>query len=221
MKISFINLISDLCEKTDADIEQVAKGMGHDPRIGSQFLRAGLGYGGSCFPKDVRALIKIGEDMGMDFNLLKQVDLINIRRTDVFIEKVRKALWILKEKKIAILGLSFKPQTDDIRNAPSVKIIEQLIGEGALLHLYDPKAMDNMKEVFPENPPQINYMNSAYDTVEGVNATLIVTEWDEFKNLDLGRLKRIMANPIIIDGRNVFDPDIVKEFGFEYYSIGR
>jgi UDPglucose 6-dehydrogenase len=221
MKISFINLISDLCEKTDADIEQVAKGMGHDPRIGSQFLRAGLGYGGSCFPKDVRALIKIGEDLGMDFNLLKQVDFINNRRTKIFIEKVRKALWILKEKKIAILGLSFKPQTDDIRNAPSIKIIKHLLGEGALLNLYDPQAMDNMKEVFPEDPPRINYMNSAYDSVEGVNATLIVTEWDEFKKLDLGRLKQIMANPIIVDGRNIFEPDIVREYGFEYYSIGR
>jgi len=221
MKISFINLISDLCEKTDADIEQVAKGMGHDPRIGSQFLRAGLGYGGSCFPKDVRALIKIGEDLGIDFNLLKQVDLINIKRTNVFIEKVRKALWILKEKKIAILGLSFKPQTDDIRNAPSIKIIENLLCEGAVLNLYDPQAMDNMKEIFPEDPPRINYMNSAYDAVNGVNATLIVTEWDEFKEIDLGELKRIMANPIIVDGRNIFKPDIVKESGFEYYSIGR
>ncbi len=221
MKISFINLISDLCEKTDADIEQVAVGMGLDPRIGSQFLKAGLGYGGSCFPKDVRALIKIGEDEGVDFNLLKEVDRINHKRIDIFVEKVRKALWIFKDKKIAVLGLSFKPQTDDIRNAPSIKIIEHLMKEGSWLNLYDPQAMDNMKAVFPENPPKLNYVQSVSDAVEGANATLIITEWAEFKELDLAFLKRKMANPILIDGRNIFNPNFVRKYGFEYYSIGR
>jgi UDPglucose 6-dehydrogenase len=221
MKISYINLMADLCEKTEADVEMVAKGMGLDKRIGSRFLRAGLGYGGSCFPKDVRALIRIGEDLGADLSLLKGVDRINSERIGVFIEKIKKALWILKDKKLAILGLSFKPQTDDIRNAPSINLIKALRGEGALLHLYDPQAMENMKALFPEEPPQIVYADSAYEATEGVNALLIVTEWEEFVELDLEKIKGLMANPIIVDGRNIFEVNKLKKLGFEYYSIGR
>lgn len=221
VKISYINMISELCEKTEADVELVAKGMGLDPRIGPRFLQAGLGYGGSCFPKDVRALIWMGEDLGVKFNLLKEVDRINKERIKVFVEKIKKSLWILKDKRIAVLGLSFKPETDDIRNAPSIDVIKELLNEGAKVRLYDPKAMDNMKEVFPEQPPQILYVNSPYEAVEGAAALLIITEWDEFKGLDLKKIKDAMANPIIIDGRNIFEPEDVRSLGFEYYSVGR
>lgn len=221
LKISYINLIAELCEKTDADVNQVAKGMGFDPRIGSQFLRAGLGYGGSCFPKDIRALTKIGEDLGVNMNLLREADRINLDRIDSFVEKTKKALWILKDKKIAVLGLAFKPETDDIREALSIKIIKKLLDEGSFLRLYDPRAMENMREIFPEEPPQISYVKSPYEAVKEANALLIITEWDEFKELDLKKIKEVMDNPIIIDGRNVYDPSEVRELGFEYYSIGR
>ena len=221
LKISYINFISDLCDKTDADVEQVAKGMGFDPRIGSLFLRAGLGYGGSCFPKDIKALTRIGEDLGVSINLLKEADRVNAERISVFTKKIKKALWILKEKRIAVLGLSFKPETDDIREAPSIKVIKELLKEGSFLRLYDPKAMDNMKEIFPEEPPQIIYGKSPYQAAEEANALLIVTEWDEFKELDLQKIKKVMANPIIVDGRNIFQPSQVRKLGFEYYSIGR
>lgn len=221
MKISFINLMANLCEKTDADVSLVAKGMGLDSRIGSLFLRAGLGYGGSCFPKDVRALIKIGEDLGVNLDLLKEVDRINTDRIEAFVDKIKKALWILKDKKIAVLGLSFKPETDDIRNAPSINLVKALLKEGAFLYLYDPKAMDNMKELFPEDQPGISYLDSPYKAVEGTNALLLVTEWEEFKTLDLDRIKEDMANPILVDGRNFFDPEKVRGLGFEYYSVGR
>jgi len=221
LKISYINLIAELCEKTDADVNQVAQGMGFDPRIGSQFLRAGLGYGGSCFPKDIRALTKIGEDLGVNMNLLREADKVNLDRIDSFLEKTKKALWILKDKKIAVLGLAFKPETDDIREASSIKIIRKLLSEGSYLRLYDPRAMENMREVFPEEPPQISYVKSPYEAVKEANALLIVTEWDEFKELDLKKVKKVMSNPIIIDGRNVYDPSEMRKLGFEYYSIGR
>lgn len=221
LKISYINLMSEMCEKTAADVEQVAKGMGLDPRIGPLFLRAGLGFGGSCFPKDIKALIKIGEDLGINMNLLREADRINLERIEVFVEKIKKALWILKDKNIAVLGLSFKPETDDIRKAPSIKVIKELTEEGSFLRLYDPEAMENMKAIFPENPPQIAYAKSPYEAAEGANALLIITEWDEFRKLDLAKIKKSMANPIIVDGRNVYDSDAVRKLGFEYYSIGR
>jgi UDPglucose 6-dehydrogenase len=221
MKISFINLVSDLCEKTDADVEFVAKGMGLDSRIGKQFLKAGLGYGGSCFPKDVRALIKIGEDLGIDMKLLQEVDHINTARIDRFINKIKEALWILKNKKLAVLGLAFKPGTDDIRNAPSIDVIQRLLDEEAHLSLYDPKAAENIKRLFPEKSSGIHYPKSAYEALKNANAALFITEWDEFRNLDLKKAKGLMENPIIIDGRNIFDPHEVRALGFEYYSIGR
>ena len=221
MKISYINLMAELCERTDADIELVAQGMGLDIRIGPKFLKAGLGYGGSCFPKDVRALIRIGEDLGANLSLLKEVDRINSARIHSFIEKIKKALWIIKDKKIAVLGLSFKPETDDIRNAPSINVIQELRREGAMLRLYDPEAMANMKSVYPENPPDVVYAENLYDAVKEANATLIVTEWEEFRNIDLRQIKDLMDNPIIIDGRNIFNPGDVRGLGFEYYSVGR
>jgi UDPglucose 6-dehydrogenase len=221
MKISFINLVADLCERTAADIESVAQGMGMDERIGSQFLRAGIGYGGSCFPKDVRALIKIGEDLGLSMGLLKEVDGINRRRVFNLMEKLKRALWILKDKKIAVLGLSFKPDTDDIRNAPSLAVIHQLRKEGAKVSLYDPQAMENAKSLLPEDPPAVVYAESADQALKGANAALFVTEWDEFKRLDLQKARDLMDNAIILDGRNLFRPETVRKLGFEYYSIGR
>ena len=221
LKISYINLIAELCEKTDANVNQVAKGMGFDPRIGSLFLRAGLGYGGSCFPKDLRALAKIGEDLGVNMNLLKEADKVNLERIEYFVKKVKKALWILKDKKIAVLGLSFKPETDDIREASSIKVIKRLLDEGSYLRLYDPRAMENMRKIFPEKQPEISYAKSPYEAAEEANALLIVTEWDEFKELDLRKIKEVMANSIIIDGRNIYEPSEVRKLGFEYYSIGR
>ena len=221
MKISYINLMANLCEKTDANIEQVAKGMGLDPRIGVLFLKAGLGFGGSCFPKDLKALIKIGEDLGVNMNLLKETDRVNADRVKVFLEKIKKALWILKDKKIAVLGLAFKPETDDIREAPSIKVIRELLNEGANLRLYDPQARENMKELFPEYLVRIVYCDSPYEAAAGANALLIITEWKEFLDLDLKKIKEVMANPIIIDGRNIYDAERVKKLGFEYYSVGR
>jgi UDPglucose 6-dehydrogenase len=221
MKISYINLISNICERTEANVEQVAEGMGLDPRIGGRFLKAGIGYGGSCFPKDIKALTRIGEDLGVDMSLLKEADRINSDRVRVFVEKIKRALWILKDKKIAILGLAFKPETDDIREAPSIMVIRDLLQEGGRLRLYDPKAMENMKQLYPEEPERLLYFSSPYDAAEKANALLILTEWDEFANLDLKKVKKAMANPIIVDGRNVFAAEEVRKLGFEYYSIGR
>lgn len=221
LKICYINLMSELCEKTHADIELVARGMGLDPRIGKQFLRAGIGFGGSCFPKDLRALAKIGEDLGVNMNLLKDADKINLKRIEIFVEKIKKALWILKDKKIAVLGLSFKPETDDIRESPSIKVIEKLLEEGSFLRLYDPEAMENMRKIFPEETPRISYAKSPYEAVKDANALLIITEWDEFIDLDLKRINDEMANSIIIDGRNIYIPSKVRDLGFEYYSVGR
>ena len=221
MKISFINLMANLCERTDADVTLVAQGMGLDQRIGSRFLQAGLGYGGSCFPKDVRALIKIGEDLGVNLDLLKEVDRVNMDRVRTFVDKIKKALWILKDKKIAILGLAFKPETDDLRNAPSIALIRSLIDQEAQLSLYDPKASGNMKAIFPDSDPRIQYASSPYEAAKEANALLIVTEWDEFRTLDLKRIKESMDNPIIVDGRNIYEPQQVRDLGFEYYSVGR
>jgi len=221
IKISFINLMANICEKTEADIEQVALGMGLDPRIGREFLRAGIGYGGSCFPKDIKALTRIGEELGVEMGLLKEADKINQDRIRLFMEKVKRALWVLREKRIAVLGLSFKPNTDDIREAPSLKVIRELRREEASVHLYDPRAMENMKQIFPEDPPYLVYHADLYEAVSGANALLILTEWDEFRQMDLERVKNLMANPIIIDGRNIFEPDTIRKLGFEYYCFGR
>jgi UDPglucose 6-dehydrogenase len=221
LKISYINLISNICEKTDANVEQVAEGMGLDPRIGGRFLKAGIGYGGSCFPKDIKALVKIGEDLGVDMSLLQQADRINLDRIRVLMEKVKQALWILKDKRIAVLGLAFKPETDDIREAPSIGVIRELLREGARLRLYDPQAAGNMKALFPAEPERLEYCASPYEAAEGANALILLTEWAEFAALDLNRLKAGLANPIIVDGRNIFEPAAVRKMGFEYYSIGR
>jgi UDPglucose 6-dehydrogenase len=221
LKISYINLMANLCERTEADVELVAKGMGLDPRIGARFLKAGIGFGGSCFPKDLKALIKIGEDLGVDMSLLKETDRINQARVRLFLDKLKSALWILGDKTIAVLGLAFKPETDDVREAPSIRIVQALLDEGARVRLYDPKAADNMRELFPEDGVRVVYGASPAEAAEGANALLVCTDWAEFLDLDLANVKERMANPIFIDGRNLYDPAAVRALGFEYFSIGR
>lgn len=220
MKISFINMIADLCEKTGADVKLVAYGMGYDKRIGRAFLNAGIGYGGSCFPKDVKAFVKMAEEYGVDFGLLKEVEKINQQRPLKFVQKVKNVLWSLKDKKLAVWGLSFKPNTDDIREAPSIKVVELLLKEGANLSLYDPEAMENFRLLFPEGK-QISYAKDMYLALEGAEALLILTEWEQFQKADLKKVKELLALPIIIDGRNIFEPSEVRTLGFEYYCIGR
>jgi len=220
MKISYINMIADLCEKVGADINQVADGIGSDKRIGRSFLNAGIGYGGSCFPKDVKAFIKIAEEHGLEFGLLKETEKINQQKRLRFIEKIEEVLWISKEKNIAVWGLAFKPNTDDIREAPSIDVIKELDHLKANLFLYDPKAMDNFKSIFPEKE-NIHYTNDPYSAVENADALLILTEWDEFIHIDLSKVKSKMRLPIIIDGRNIYDKNRLVQMGFEYYSIGR
>ena len=220
MKISYINMIADLCEKVGADVNEVADGMGYDKRIGRAFLNAGIGYGGSCFPKDVQAFIKIAEDHGLDFGLLKETEKINKKRRQQFIEKIENVIWISKDKNIAVWGLSFKPNTDDIREAPSIDIVKELKEAGANLRLYDPKAMENFKQLFPEEE-NITYVEDKYEAIKNADLLVIITEWDDFKNADMELVKNKMRLPIIIDGRNVYDPSKMRELGFEYYSIGR
>ncbi len=221
LKISFINMISDLCEAVGADVTEVAKGIGLDPRIGPHFLQAGVGYGGYCLPKDLKAFIHIAEEHRVDFSLLKEVERINEARIDKFVRKVQQALWVIKDKTLAIWGLAFKPNTDDIREAPSLKIIRRLLEEGANLRLYDPAAMENVKQIFPEDPPRLVYCTSSIDAARGVHAILLVTEWDEFKNADWTRIRQVVTLPIVIDGRNCLDPRVVRGAGFEYYGMGR
>jgi UDPglucose 6-dehydrogenase len=221
LKISFINMVADLCEATGADVVKVAEGIGLDPRIGKHFLQAGVGFGGYCLPKDLKAFIHIAEEHNVDFSLLKEVERINEARVDKFIRKVQKALWVLKDKTLAVWGLAFKPNTDDIREAPSLKIIRRLLDEGANLRLYDPAAMENVQQVFPENHPRLVYCRSAIEAATGAHAILLVTEWDEFKQMDWEQVKQVVALPIVVDGRNCLDPTKLQEAGFEYYGMGR
>lgn len=220
MKISYINMVSELCEKVGADVDMVAEGMGYDKRIGKDFLCAGIGYGGSCFPKDVKAFIKIAEEHGIDFSLIEEVDKINIKRRTNFIKRIKNVLWIIKDKNIAVWGLSFKPNTDDIREAPSIDIVGELEKLKANLKLYDPKARENFKSIFPEKQ-NIKYFDDKYKALKNADALLILTDWDEFKGADLDKVKENMRLPIIIDGRNTYQPKDMKKKGFEYYSIGR
>lgn len=220
-KISFINMVADVCEAVGADVTLVERGLGLDPRIGPQFLSAGIGFGGYCFPKDLRAFIHLAKEHGVDTALLQDVERINQRRVELFLRKLRKALWIIQGKNIGILGLAFKPHTDDIREAPSVKIIRALIEEGARLQLYDPQAMPSMRQLFPERPGQLTYCSSPYQAAEGAQAMALLTEWDDFRQLDLRRMREMMELPILLDGRNMFEPAKVREAGFEYISMGR
>ena len=217
MKISFINMVANLCEAVGADVTMVAQGMGLDPRIGSAFLNPGIGFGGFCFPKDVQAFIRIAEKSGCDFSLLKEVEKINQRRVELFVEKIRKELWVTRGKKIAIWGLAFKPNTDDVRFAPSIALVKSLLDEGADVRAYDPEAMEKAKSVLPN----ITYCSTPYQAAEGADAIVIVTEWDEFHSMDWDRLRAAVERPIVFDGRNMLDPVEMSRRGFQYVSIGR
>jgi len=216
MKISFINLVADLCEAAGADINTVAEGIGLDRRIGSSFLRPGIGFGGFCFPKDLQAFVRIAEKLGCDFSLLKEVERINLRRLDHFVEKVKKELWVLRGKKIGVWGLAFKPNTDDVRFAPALAIIRDLVAEGAEIQAYDPRAVDNARRELPE----ATYCSDPYEAARGTEAVLVLTEWDEFSQVDWERLRALMERPLIIDGRNVLSSATLATYGFQYVDIG-
>ncbi|HEV2248682.1 MAG TPA: nucleotide sugar dehydrogenase, partial [Terriglobia bacterium] len=217
LKISYANVLSDLCESLGANVREVTRAMGLDARIGPQFLAAGLGFGGSCLPKDVQAFIRLAEQAGMDFALLKEVERINRQRVQRFVDKIRHALWVIKDKKIGVLGLAFKPDTDDIRSSPPIDLVKQLLAEGAQVSAYDPAAMDRTRELLPE----ICHSKDAYEAATGADALLIATEWREFGALDWERIYNSMARPLVLDGRNLLDPDQMAKRGFEYHSFGR
>jgi UDPglucose 6-dehydrogenase len=221
LKISFINMVADLCEATGADVVKVAEGIGLDPRIGKHFLQAGLGFGGYCLPKDLKAFIRIAEEHRVDFSLLKEVERINEARMERFVRKVRQVLWVLKDKTLAIWGLAFKPNTDDIREAPSLKLIARLLEEGANLRLYDPAAMDNVRRLFPEEPPRLTYCPNPSEAARGAHAILLVTEWEEFRQVDWHEIRQVVALPIVVDGRNFLDPVTLQQAGFEWHGMGR
>ena len=223
-KVSFANALAVLCEKMGADVEKVIAGVGADRRIGRSFLYPGVGYGGSCLPKDVLAFIAIGRHFGYDLSLLRAVDDINQRQIELFVEKVRKALGVEEDKgknpqdkKVAVLGLAFKPNTDDMRDAPSIKIINHLLDLGIEVTAYDPQAMDNAKKILPK----VKFAEDVYSAIKNQDALLLVTEWPQFAQIDLARAKKLLKQPIIVDGRNLFPKDKVKELGFTYIGIGR
>jgi len=220
LKISFINAVSNLAEVVDADIEDIAAGMGLDSRIGPKFLRAGLGYGGSCFPKDVAAFYWVAQQQGIDFHLLEDVRKINAQQQEIFFNKVRGALWTLRGKKLACLGLSFKGDTDDIRDSPALDIVKKLLAAGATVAAYDPAAMEKAQGVLPASD-NLSYAFNAYEAAEDADALLILTDWKEFGRLDLQRLNLALKFPIVIDGRNLYKPDHMHEQGFTYVSVGR
>ena len=217
LKISYANMVSDLAERLGADIGEVVHAMGMDPRIGPSFLSAGLGFGGFCLPKDLQAFVHLAERSGVDFTLLREVEKINKHRIDSFYQKLRSALWVVRGKKLAVLGLAFKPNTDDVRFAPAIDLVNYLIAEGAIIRAYDPEAMERARAILP----QIDYAKSAYEAAKGADALLIATEWDEFRKLDWERIRDSMARPLMVDGRNLLSPQEMKRLGFEYHSFGR
>jgi UDPglucose 6-dehydrogenase len=219
LKISYINAVAAICEASGADVEKVAEGIGSDKRIGRNFLNAGLGYGGSCFPKDIAAFIAISRDLGVPFNLLEEVERINRLSLDRFLEKIRDSLWVLRDKKITVWGLSFKPDTDDIRCSVAMELVERLIAEGAHVTVYDPKGMEKAKEL--GTIEKAHFANSPTEAAQGAEALVVATEWHEFSTIDLAALKEAMHTPMIFDGRNLFNPEVVREAGFSYTSVGR
>ena len=217
-KISFINAIANICENAGADVSQVMKGMGLDSRIGMQFLQAGLGYGGSCFPKDVDSLIHTASRFGYDFKLLRSVVEINKERASHLVDIMRKAMGGLEDKTIAVLGLAFKPNTDDMREAKSIEVVRLLHAAGAQVRAYDPVAMANAKALMPEG---VVFCESAYEAAAGADGVALLTEWNEFKYLNLDRLRGLLRHRLIFDARNLYEPERMRRLGFEYYSIGR
>jgi UDPglucose 6-dehydrogenase len=219
LKISYINAVSAICEASGANVEKVADGIGMDRRIGRNFLNAGIGYGGSCFPKDIAAFITISEQLGVPFNLLKEVQRINGTQKERFLKTIRETLWVLREKKIAVWGLTFKPDTDDIRSSVAIDLVADMLREGAQVTAYDPKGMEKAREV--KAIAGVKFASSAIEAIEGAEALIIATEWKEFANVDLSVIKEKMTTPIIFDGRNMFNPETMGQLGFRYYSIGR
>ena len=217
LKISYINAVARVCEAAGADVEQVARGMGLDPRIGPKFLHAGVGYGGSCFPKDVDAFVRLSDAVGYDFKLLKEVQNINKTQRDFVMKKIKKELWVVQDKKIAIFGLAFKPETDDVREAPSLYFVPALKEMKAHVVAWDPIAEGKFKEVHPD----LETAEDLYECAKGADLVLVLTEWDAVRNIDLAKLKSVMACPVIVDARNAFDPMKVRALGFTYHSIGR
>ncbi|HXY60903.1 MAG TPA: UDP-glucose/GDP-mannose dehydrogenase family protein [Chthoniobacterales bacterium] len=219
LKISYINAIAAICEASGADVEKVADGIGMDRRIGRQFLNAGIGYGGSCFPKDIAAFIAISEQLRVPFNLLKEVQRINSGQKERFLKAIRETLWVLREKKIAVWGLTFKPDTDDIRSSVAIDLVAEMLRDGAHIAAYDPKGMDKAREI--KAIAAATFTGSAMEAVENAEALVIATEWSEFANVDLASVKEKMTTPIIFDGRNLFNPQTMAQLGFHYHSIGR
>ncbi|MGA3182540.1 MAG: UDP-glucose/GDP-mannose dehydrogenase family protein [Verrucomicrobiota bacterium] len=217
MKISFINAVSVICELSGANVQEVAQGMGMDARIGRRFLDASLGFGGSCFPKDLSAFIRITETLGYPFGLLKEVQKINAEQMDRFVKKVSDTLWVLKGKTIGVLGLAFKQNTDDVRMSPAIELCQRLQQEGARLRVHDPQAMEKAKALLPD----ATYVANMDEVAEGCEALIIATEWPQFKKLDLDRVRKSLMHPIIFDGRNLFNPEEMERLGFLYKSIGR
>ncbi len=217
MKISYANAIADLCEELGAHVDEVTHAMGLDPRIGPQFLRAGLGFGGFCLPKDIQAFIRLAERAGVDFALLKEAERINRLRIDRFLEKARRALWVVGGKQIGVLGLAFKANTDDIRFAPAIELIRRLLAEGAHVRACDPEAMEKTRAIFP----QVTFHRDPLQVAKDADALLIATEWEEFRKLDWKKIRGIMARPLVLDGRNLLDPEQMTALGFEYHSFGR
>jgi UDPglucose 6-dehydrogenase len=219
LKISYINAVSAICEASGADVEKVADGIGMDHRIGRDFLDAGIGYGGSCFPKDIAAFVTISERLGVPFNLLKEVQRINAAQKERFLKTIRETLWVLREKRIAVWGLTFKPNTDDVRSSVAIELVADLLQEGAHVVTYDPKGMEKARAL--KTLAAAEFAPSALEAVTGAEALIIATEWSEFANVDLAVVKEKMTTPIVFDGRNLFDPETMGQLGFRYHSIGR
>ncbi len=221
LKISYINAVAAICEASGADVEMVADGIGMDKRIGRNFLNAGLGYGGSCFPKDVKAFIAIAKQLGTPFKLLEEVENINAKMLTRFIDKVRSALWVLKDKKIAVWGMTFKPDTDDVRNSVAIDLINILVAEGAQVTAYDPKGAEKAVEWKLVDPAKVKIAKTPLEAAAGAEALILATEWKEFQNQDFAAVKATMHTPLIFDGRNLFDPETMRDFGFDYRAVGR
>ena len=220
MKISFINAVANICDAAGVNVEEVAQGVGMDDRIGSKFLRAGIGYGGSCFPKDVAAFRWVAEQLGQQFDLLAEVEKINDQQKKLFFRKIRSALWTLRGKNLAVLGLAFKGGTDDIRESPAIDIVQMLLKEGCCVTLFDPAAMERTKAILKPGP-QVKYASDIYEAAQDAHAAVVLSDWQEFAAIDLDRLRRALRHPIVIDGRNLFDPQLMHDKGFTYFSVGR
>ncbi len=217
LKISYANVLADLCDRLGGNVDEVTRAVGLDPRIGGQFLKAGLGFGGFCLPKDIQAFIKLADRAGVDFGILKEVERVNKQRVEQLVDKVKKALWVMKGKQIGVLGIAFKPNTDDIRLAPAVEVIKRLLAEGAVVRATDPEGMERARAVFPD----LIYSKDPYEVARGADALLVLTEWEQFRRLDWKRVQNEMARPLVVDGRNMLRPAEMKALGFEYMSFGR